>query len=331
MRLPGFLSELQAQLESLPLEELTRMNKPGGLEVVDLINLTLNPRDFTVDHPLHIEENQVLKSSSIPIDTFFEGMNAYNRKEAAFCLVATQDSYNLFPGKNYTVLAHCLMKCLYSSDIWILAHPEKVQETNFIARSINSNIKVISNYECIGLTPDNKIDIHNQETTFRPCGSGDLIKSAKFSGVWEEFVGRGGKYIVVCSGDNILCSSQPLALGHHISSNYPVTHLVVKSSERDSQGLLCEHEGINQIVERTRIQGVSTTDFQYSSAETVIFNTDLDLDFDWKWHRVKRSVNGRLVVSFERSLYELTSQFKTQFIEMARHYSYRNVRGITSP
>ena len=48
---PGFLSILQSQLESLPFETLERVNRSGGIEVRDIFDFLLRPKDYTVDLP----------------------------------------------------------------------------------------------------------------------------------------------------------------------------------------------------------------------------------------------------------------------------------------
>ena len=63
-------------------------------------------------------------------------------------------------------------------------------------------------------------------------------------------------------------------------------------------------------------------DFQYIASNTMIFNVDLDFDIKWKWHRVKRIHDNQLTISYERSIYDLTSKYQTTFIDTPRYYCY---------
>ena len=104
MRIPGFLSILQTQLENLPLAILERVNKSGGLEVVDLINLVIRPKDYTVADPVEIDSNVVLKNETLSSDAFWIGRESLLDGTTAHCIIANDDSFKTLSNTTFLEL-----------------------------------------------------------------------------------------------------------------------------------------------------------------------------------------------------------------------------------
>jgi len=120
-------------------------------------------------------------------------------------------------------------------------------------------------------------------------------------------------------------------LGLHHSLNSQVTCEVVKRNNGDAGGLLCKHAGFNQIVEMFRMTSdTDSTKFQYINTNTMIVKADLDFStIDWSWHRVKKQLNGNLVIQYERLLQQLTEHFRTQFVEVDRQKRFIPVKSAS--
>ena len=95
--------------------------------------------------------------------------------------------------------------------------------------------------------------------------------------------------------------------------------------------MLCKHNGINQIVEEFRFTAeTDPSQFQFMNTNTMIVKADLDFNMiDWHWHRVKKNLDGSLVVQYERLLQQLTEHFKTQFVEVQRDERFTPIKSAS--
>ena len=88
MRSPGFLLPLQEQLENLPFELLERVNRPGGLEIRDLISYLLKPRDFSVDCPEVVARQNIKNYKDISTELRQLGIESLKEGSTAYCIMA---------------------------------------------------------------------------------------------------------------------------------------------------------------------------------------------------------------------------------------------------
>lgn len=330
--LPGFLNDLQFQLEKTPLEILESVNRIGGLEVRDLMDFLTDPKDYTVDLPYHIDEAAVLNNSKISIEAFWKGKDSLLKGETAHCIVVDDNAFKFMPNSNITLLEMQLMKVSWVQHVWLLVSPAGIDSAKKLSDGVGKNVKIIENYQSFCLTPDNRLHTFTDQPVLHPCGQGDLINSLIHSGLLEESIKDGIKYVIVCEGDNVLGSGHPVAVGQHILSQKPVTVEVTKRKQNDQQGILCEHAGFNQIIEKFRLSSqTDPNDYDLISTGTIVF--DIGLDFSgikWKWHRTRIMHQGSIVSQYTRTLNDLTAHFQTQFIETPRYYCYMTLKDYQS-
>lgn len=329
---PGFLGILQTQLEELPLETLESVNRVGGLEIRDLIDFLINPRDYTVDLPYHVSEEVVLSNTNISIDAFWKGKDSLLKGETAHCILVDDNSFQNMPNNSVSLLEMQLMKISWVKHVWLLVSPKDEDRALQYAKAVGKDVKLILNYQSFCLTPDNQLYRTDHGVTLHSCGQGDLVHALTHTGLLKQALNDGIKTVIACEGDNILGSGHPVIVGQHIISQKPVTVEVTKRRRGDQQGILCEHAGFNQIVEKFRLSSqTDPEDYGLISTGTVVFNLNLDFSpIKWKWHRTRNILNGAIVSQYTHTLNDLTAHFQTQFIETPRCYCYMTLKDYQS-
>lgn len=329
---PGFLGVLQSQLEGLSIEVLESINKVGGLEIRDLMDFLVNPQDHTVDLPYQVSKETIIGNSSISIDAFWRGKESLLSGETVHCIVVDGNSFQNMPSSSTTLLEMQLMKVSWVKHVWLLVSPSDAEKALQYAKAVGKDVRLVMNYQSFCLTPDNRLHQVGDKTSLHACGQGDLVNAMVHTGLMKESIESGIKRIIVCEGDNILGSGHPVIVGQHIISQKPVTVEVTKRRRGDQQGVLCEHAGFNQIVEKFRLSSqTDPEDYELISTGTMVFELDLDFSpIKWKWHRTRNVLNGAIVSQYTRTLNDLTAHFQTQFIETPRYYCYMTLKDYQS-
>ncbi len=152
-------------------------------------------------------------------------------------------------------------------------------------------------------------------------GHGDLPDALKRSGLLDEFLARGGKTVWIANIDNLGATVDPMLLGWHLGHGAPLSVEVVDKVGSDKGGIPCRLDGRPVILEEFRLP----KGFDASRVRTFNTNTFLvdaralrDVKLDWTWFEVKKNVEGKDVIQFERLLGELTSALDTRFVKVPR-------------
>ena len=339
-RYPGFLSLLTQQLEELRPEVLSRISKHGGLEIQDLLSLLLEPKDHSVDCPDIVEDSEIFEYANIEAYNTL-GSELIGKNAVALCVLAGCDStstnlpkcmLNIF--KDETLLSQKIRKNSHIKNIWVLVTESIAKQAQDHLENLGlmrEGIKFILQYESIRLSPDNQLFSIEDCPSLYPCGHGDTVLALEHSGILKKFIEAGGKHIVIINADNVAANVDDSILGLHHANNVPVTCEVVKKSQLDKGGLLCKINGVNQIVEEFRMtHETDTSQFQLMNTNTMILKADLDFNaVNWRWHRIKKNLNGRLAVQYERLLQQLTEHFRTQFVEVQRNKRFISAKNTT--
>lgn len=338
-RYPGFLKDLQQQLEGLPQETLSRVSRHGGLDLHDLISLLLEPQDFTVDCPDVLSQDEIFHYAEIKSSE--TGRKLILDDEVAFCILAGGAGTRiggpkclLSIGDGETLLSRKIRQAGVLKNIWVIVSPDlksHVREHLTERGLFSDNIKIIEQFESVRLTPSNQLFLMNNQASLYPCGHGDVVPALIQSEVLQKFNENGGKHVYVANVDNFSASIDPDILGLHHENKVPVTCEVVARNSNDSGGFLCKHMGISQIVEGFRMSSVTDqTKFTHINTNTMIFQANLDFNaIAWSWHRVKKNYNGNLVIQYERLLQQLTAHFKTQFVEVERERRFAPIKSAS--
>lgn len=331
---PGFLTVLQEQLEALPLTDLERVNRPGGIEIRDLMDFLVRPKDHTVFLPEDCEPDVMLDDVDPEVESI--GRKAIEDGEVGFCILAGGDGTRLglskafikLPNSKTSLLGLKIIQSEGVKHVWVMASPSNHKEIARNQTVKSRNVKVFSQFETLRLTPDNQLHRTPSGPSFSPCGHGDMPSALKHSGILQDFLDAGGKYIFVSNVDNLFSMPDPKVVGQHIVSKKPVTCEVTQNQKEDTGGILCNHMGSRQVVEKFRLSGESDpSSFAWLSTNSMVINANLDFEnIRWSWHRVKKSIDGKLVVQYERLLQDLTSTYQTQFIGVQRKCRYVPVK-----
>lgn len=305
MKLPGFLSQLHTQLESIPIEILTSVNKSGGLDISDMINYTLKPVDHTVYEPEIVDV--------LDIDTTCNSGGTRNVGRTALCVLMTASH-------DFSKVSHLLNAGIAGSltHKWIVAPREDHDALKKFA--FDHDAKLLLCHETFGLTPDNQLARRrdSSDPLLLSCGSGDALAALESTSDLSEFIDSGGERVVFIIADDLSeYADLDNVLLSHVKTSLLVTCPVTPVSTNRPTSVLCMHDGVKQIVDTHRVKlSWESPEYTWTAAGVLVLEvTSLDLSgFQWKWNRIKKSIDNRLIVQFERSLYDLTSYFQTQFV-----------------
>lgn len=305
MRPPGFLIELQRQLESLDLSILDAVNRTGGLEVSQLLDLLTKPVDHTVYEPqvpdfsrcIHVVDDE-------DTDSFWKGKESLTSGKTLLVLVVSPELQS-----NLSSIETHLIQTSWVKNTLLLVDPSSkdcVQELVF--KLGRGNVRIIENYVTFLLTPDNRLDDRDSACHLGSCGAGDLINLLR--GIDLEC-----EHVAVVDPKESTRLNLSL-VGRHISGTKLVTVELERRDEHLSDSVFCDHAGFPQLVEKHRFSVHPNQDiFQFSGTGSYVFNTSIIQDeIKWKWHRRKLLHENRLIVKFERTLCDLTSYYQTQFV-----------------
>jgi len=308
----------------------SRVNRPGGLDEISLLDLILNPQDYDVNSPEHPKPQDVEVEYDIEKCRRL-GLDAIKNGEVAYCIMAGGAGTRMgepkallrIPEVEMSLLTLKLFQATGSGPIWIVVSPSLKDKIIDHVRSHmgidQDRINFIEQYESYRMTLDNQIFLESGRPSLYPCGHGDLFPALVQSKLLDKFASLGGKYVSVVNVDNIMGDLDPETIGRHISSNSKVSCEVVERTNEDAGGVLCSVDNSLQIVESFRVQGCDAKDFKWLNTNSFIFNSELDISSLGKcWNRVRKSVNGQLLVQHERLLQEITFAYETSYLKSFR-------------
>jgi UTP--glucose-1-phosphate uridylyltransferase len=174
----------------------------------------------------------------------------------------------------------------------------------------------------VRLTPagDVFLDAAGRPSEYSP-GHGDLPDALAASGLLASFVERGGRVVMVTNIDNMGGMLDPAVIGFHLRHGKPVTCEVVDKLASDRGGIPAWVDDTLCVLEEFRIPP------SFDPQTVRVFNTNvfhfdaqalLGLRMPWTYFTVKKKVDGRDVVQFERLVGEVTSFLPTVYLRVPR-------------
>jgi len=296
MRNPGFLEQLQTQLESLPLSLIKRVNRDGGLDLSSIFDLVLKPTDHTVDF-----------YSAVDPETLLEGTSFETPDPVGVGLV-------LFVTSKTDLNRDDVRKALEEKNfpVWISCPRGRIEEI----RDIYPDCRLLPQYEFVALTPDNLL-FSTEENCLYTCGSGDAIASLVEDEAFIKFSSDPDNNIYLMDLDMSSCFIDQSLLAHHQEGSN-VTASVVENYASDTCAVLCSVDGCSQLLERFLFMDSPQT-FDYAHTGHIIFRANLKLDkIRWSWHRRKVIRDGTVQVHYKRYLYDFTEAYDTKFVKVSR-------------
>jgi UTP--glucose-1-phosphate uridylyltransferase len=131
---------------------------------------------------------------------------------------------------------------------------------------------------------------------------------------------QGGRFLFVSNVDNLGATLDPAVIGAHVESGARITVEVVRKEKGDKGGAPARVDGVPQIVESFRFPPAFDQDaIPVFNTNTLVFEaTALDRDFALTYFVVRKQVEGREAIQFERLVGELTAFLPTSFLEVER-------------
>ena len=160
-----------------------------------------------------------------------------------------------------------------------------------------------------------------EDGSFYGPGHGDFPYALRSSGLLDEFLSSGGKYIFYSNVDNLGARVDPAILGVHMQNDIELTSEVAVKSSGDEGGAPALVNGRLQIVE-----GFCFPD-DFDQSKIPVFNCStywltaesLKKEFDLPWYLVKKKVDDRTIVQFEHLAGDMTKYFSTVFLKVLRN------------
>jgi UTP--glucose-1-phosphate uridylyltransferase len=196
-----------------------------------------------------------------------------------------------------------------------------------IRQALGSNLRgdaiaTFTQHLSLRLTPSGELflDERGRPSEHAP-GHGDLPDALRASGLLGRFVERGGKTLMITNLDNLGGALEPAVLGFHLAHQKPVTSEVVDKLEQDRGGIPVRVDGALRVLEEFRIPP------SFDPASVRVFNTNtfhvgarelLELKMNWRFFTVKKKVEEKPVIQFERIVNEITGELPTQYLRMPR-------------
>lgn len=168
----------------------------------------------------------------------------------------------------------------------------------------------------------------DEEQAFYGPGHGDFPYAFRSSGMLDEFIDSGGKYIFYSNVDNLGARVNPAIMGLHIKEESELTSEVAQKSPGDIGGAPAVVNGKLRIVEGFCFP----RDFDQSgipvfNCSTYWVNAEsLKKDFALPWYIVKKKVAGQTVIQFEHLAGDMTRFLTTTFINVSRNKRFFPVK-----
>ena len=195
-------------------------------------------------------------------------------------------------------------------------------------------VTTFSQFISLRLTPEG--DLFREDSGELPPhapGHGDLTFALRRSGILKRFREAGGRTLLMSNVDNLTATLDPAVIGAHLESGAALTAEMAPKEAGDRGGAPARVDGKAQIVEEFRFPE------SFEQERIPVFNTNtfvldaetIDREFPLTWFAVKKSVDGRPAIQFERLVGELTAFIESAFLRVERHGPDARFQPIKTP
>lgn len=164
-------------------------------------------------------------------------------------------------------------------------------------------------------------------------GHGDLTFALRRSGILKRFREGGGRTLMMSNVDNLTATLDPAVIGAHLQSGAALTAEMAPKEPGDKGGAPARVDGKPQIVEEFRFpEGFDQERIPVFNTNTFVLDAEaIDTDFPLTWFAVKKTVDGRPAIQFERLVGELTAFIESAFLRVERHGPDARFQPIKTP
>jgi len=195
-------------------------------------------------------------------------------------------------------------------------------------------VSVFPQFISLRLTPEGEL-FREDSGALSPHapGHGDLTFALRRSGILERFRRGGGRVLMMSNVDNLTATLDPAVIGAHLETGAALTAEMAPKEPGDKGGAPARVDGKAQIVEEFRFPE------DFDQERIPVFNTNtfvldaaaIDADFPLTWFAVRKTVDGRPAIQFERLVGELTSFMDSAFLRVERHGPDARFQPIKTP
>lgn len=208
--------------------------------------------------------------------------------------------------------------------LWLMtSHGTHDKLTHALAQSaVDAGVTTFPQRVSLRLTPDAQLFLgRDGQPSLYATGHGDLPDALHDSGLLDEFVKGGGRYVMVCNIDNLGAGLDPLLIGMHLDGKTKVSCEVVDKLDNDKGGIPVRVGERAVILEEFLLPaGFDPTQVRVFNSNTMAFDARalLDLRHEWTYFEVHKKVEEREVVQFERLIHESTFWLPTRYLHVPR-------------
>ena len=294
------LFELLSQLESCRVEDLNDVNREGGLQIPDLIDMIRNPVDHTID-VAHPTEPKGLMTDISELEDM--GRRALTTGEVAYVIYVKDMNH-----------VEDVLSMEWIKKIFFVVDPSLRDSMMKALDALGAkNVDVATGFRSFTLTPHNRLHMTPSGPELHPCGEGDVIP-AVFASIGQQALHDAGVRHLYVSSDR---KPRLSLIGVHLAHETPITSEVRCG---DTGPVLCHHSGFDQLSESFRLSHkIDAKELVWRGTGTILVRSDLNLNaVEWAWHRLKQRVGDQLFVKYQRFTSDLTASFNTQFVAAAQ-------------
>ena len=335
---PGFTRSLSEELQRVSPEFQQRVHRAGALSDNELVRMTTRQdADPAMYHPVHPDDASLADWSDVTVADEVAGQRMIQTGQVAFVLLAggagtRMGGPKLFaqiPGVGTNMLAWKLMQG-GDMPVWIMTSPDMVRvvahHMKAWALSPKTRGTIFTQFEGYRLTPDNKMSwVTPGVPDLHPLGHGDVGPALIENSVLDD--NPGVKWAYVCNVDNVMASPHAGLLGLHQRRSADVTCEVVERRPGDKGGVVAYVNDRLQIAEDWRLPPGFADSAKWYNTNTMIIDINvLKMPMEWRWHRVRKHVDNRIVIQHERLLQQYTEELQTLFVKVPRQVRYHGIK-----
>lgn len=190
------------------------------------------------------------------------------------------------------------------------------------------DVVLFRQYRLPRLAPDGGMFRENGEVGYAAPGHGDFPHAFRESGALEDFLGRGGRYLLFSNVDNLGATVDPAIVGAHVAAGCEMTVEVAAKNPGDQGGAPARVNGRLQLVEGFAFpEGFDHDAIRvFNTANYVFTAAALARPVELPWYVVEKKVDGQKVIQFEHLAGDLSVALSVQFLLVEREERFLPVK-----
>lgn len=233
------------------------------------------------------------------------------------------------PGKTFLALRLAEIRALEreygaAPPLWLMtSHTTEEPIRSALGERLDGErVAMFSQFLSLRLTPSGDVFLNDAgRPSEHAPGHGDLPDALQKSGLVQRFVAGGGQVVMMTNLDNLGGTLDPALIGWHLATENAVTCEVVDKVAGDRGGIPVRVDDRLVVLEEFRLPQ------SFDPSTVRVFNTNVfhfdartlsELSIPWTYFRVKKQVDEKPVIQFERLVQEVTSHLPTGYLRVPR-------------